>query len=139
MKSRCLRSALSATSSTWSTTTATARATTPPRASSVGSATGRTLPTDRSSFPRSSSSSLPSPWASSSGRAENTTTSVSQILDIPVSTSFYESHSCTINITIDFEAFVHIQKLDCEFCTCSSVSFAKNLNGKNTTKTRQHG
>lgn len=116
MKTRYLRSAPSATSSTWSTTTATARATTPPRASSAGSATGRTPPMDRSSSRRSSSSSLPSPWASNSGQAENTTTSVSQVfvLHIPASTEhmwcFYESHSCAINTSIGFEAFVHVQK-----------------------------
>lgn len=77
MKTQCLRSGQSAMSSTWSTMMATPRATTPPRASSVGSATGRTLRTDHSSFQRSSSSSPPSPWALSSDRGENTTISVS--------------------------------------------------------------
>lgn len=80
-KTQCLRSGRSATSSTWSTMMATAHATTPPRASSAGSATGRIPRMGRSSFQRSSSSSLPSPWASSSDRAENTTTSVSLRLD----------------------------------------------------------
>lgn len=76
-KTQCLRSGQSAMSSTWSTMMATPRATTPPRASSVGNATGRTRRTDRSSSQRSSSSSLPSPWALSSDRDENTTISVS--------------------------------------------------------------
>lgn len=88
MQTQCLRSGPNAMSSTWLTMMATAHATTLPKASNVGSATGRTLRTDRSSFQRSSSSSLPSPWALSSDRAESTTTSVSHDFwahSIPVS------------------------------------------------------
>lgn len=68
---RCPMSGPSDTSSTWWTMTATAPATTPPRASNAGSATGLCRPTGRWSSQRSSSCLLPFPWASSSVLAES--------------------------------------------------------------------
>ncbi len=83
---RSLRRERSATSSTWSTTTATALATTRRKVSSVGSATGRTRPTGRWSSPRSFSFSHRSHWDSNFGQAENITISVSIVL---ISLSFF--------------------------------------------------
>lgn len=68
--------AWSATSSSWSTTRATLRASTGCAASSAGSATVPAVPTGLCASLRSSSSSRPSPWASSSGPDTSTTTSV---------------------------------------------------------------
>lgn len=79
---RCRMSGPSATCFTWWTMTATAHVTTPPKASSAGNATGLCLQTDRSSFPKSSSSSHLSHWVLSSAPAESTTTSVSMAMTV---------------------------------------------------------
>lgn len=71
--------AWSATSCSWSTTRATLPASTGCAASSAGSATVPAVPTDPCASQRSSSSSRPSPWASSSDPDTSTTTSVSSL------------------------------------------------------------
>lgn len=79
-KGRRPTAAWSATSCSWSTTRATLPASTGCAASSAGSATVPAVPMDPCASQRSSSSSRPSPWASSSDPDMSTTTSVRSIL-----------------------------------------------------------